>query len=523
MRWLLILILLAVAIAARADGFAYGKGLHSLRETDQTAVIGLDDERADVAMYIAIDGIPAEETISFVLPFWYAPEGFKLEEMDDREFTGRHVDPVRRKVERMNRIADEGVEQMLTATALFGLGTVIPMMVMPRSMGTKGRFENAATPAALTPYAVRETEHAHVELYRKVEARDLPQLVAQAGLPAKYAEPLQKYHTEHFAIMRLAGPTTQEEESGSNWGSGVCYTFHHRLPPAKREEYVYPLGTGAAWSHPILLTQVFVHCPDRFDLRVAAPDLGTRIDVDRITRRFLSDIGGYQDPYHSAEERRQLLERYDLTEEEMIAPRTASLLSVQAVRPSAWHIAYVNSNPADDIAVKLEPRAASWRLRVAEFLGGGATPLSLALVSSLFSWAVAAWVVIRPRWLRAGRPGYLLWHAAVSLVLASLWVSALLVLAALLAHTSYVLYDFFSRDQPEAPPILAAVSALLLVGAVLGVGLVTWRHAKRPRTYYDWRTGVTLRSWLLATAVYLVLMGGLTGLLLWCRSALTGV
>jgi len=81
--------------------------------------------------------------------------------------------------------------------------------------------------------------------------------------------------------MRLTGPKREKEKASITSifeGAGVCYRFRHALPPEKRGEYVYPLGTGAAWPKPVLLTEVYVTCPDNFALQVAAPESGTNID-----------------------------------------------------------------------------------------------------------------------------------------------------------------------------------------------------------------------------------------------------
>jgi hypothetical protein len=78
MRCLLVALSLYLALAVFADGMA----LPALRETDQVAIIDMQPGCVPLDMYIAIDGIPAGKTVTYVLPFWRKPGGFSLEEMD---------------------------------------------------------------------------------------------------------------------------------------------------------------------------------------------------------------------------------------------------------------------------------------------------------------------------------------------------------------------------------------------------------------------------------------------------------
>jgi len=87
MRFVIVTLLLSLALAAFADGCVLSpQYLERLRETDQVAVIDLTHNGPTVDMFIAIDGIPAGKTITYVLPFWQKPEGLTLEEMDGKRF-----------------------------------------------------------------------------------------------------------------------------------------------------------------------------------------------------------------------------------------------------------------------------------------------------------------------------------------------------------------------------------------------------------------------------------------------------
>ena len=504
MRWLLLTTLLLAALAARADGFSYGKGFHMLHETDQLAVIDLDEEQADVSMYIAIDGIPAGETITYVLPFWYRPDGFSMEEMAPADYREKYVEPAHEKVVRMNRIADDRASTgVLTSAATCGLGFVGPFLTSTlgssRSKGSAG--------AILNPYAVQQTAHARAELY-KVQAKDLQQLVAQAGLPAEYVKPLKKYTTSFFAVMRLTGPGPKDRLPGSTAvirPEGVCYRFRHAIPPEKRGVYVYPLGTGAAWTQPILLTEVYVTCPDRFSLQVSAPESGERKKSWAFHRKI-------QTIYRYQQLKPAQRENYfgGTTEEDLMASMMTHLLSEEASASSAWHVAYFNSNPSEDIHVRLTPRKSPWRLAVADAIFA-LTPYS-SLTFAILGWLIAGIVVIRPRWQRAGKPGSLLIHTVAAMLVANLWVSIGLVVLGFMLAGVFALNP--SGSNPIMSVILIAPAGLVLLWA----GITLSRRSMKDKTE-EWRYNLAMYSWLIATAVFLALNGGLYYFVRWCEAA----
>jgi len=511
MRCILALTLLCAVLAARADGFSYGKSFRMLNETDQLAVIHLDETTADVSMYIAIDGIPAGETITYVLPFWYRPDGFAIEEMNSADYRTKYVKPAHEKVVRMNRLADKrGSGGVLSSVPIFGLGFLGPLM----SLTIKARGRESTGGDMLNPYAVHTTAHARAELYT-VPAKDLPQLVAQAGLPAKYAEPLKKYNTSFFAVMRLTGSLRDGKPSqvqSSLQGAGVCYHFRHAIPPEKRGEYVYPLGTGAAWPKPILLTEVYVTCPDRFSLRVTSPESGTFMD----SRYFNVYLQSYYSSQEAApRERSESSNGKSITEE----PLMTGLLSKKVTTPSAWHVAYLNSNPREDIRIRLAPRPMSWRLAVADsfarsrnrMVDPGSLFCYTGPVLALLGWLVAGLVIIRPRRQRADKPGSLLLHTLVVMLVANIWLNLGLAMIVSLGTLTSLL-------SSGANPLIPGFVALLGGPVILGTAMTGVGRSMRGKSW-EWLYRLTMPCWLLATAIYLALNGILYLFVLWCEAA----
>ncbi len=590
-RWLIGWLLWLCCGVAPADGLYFSKRPVILQQTDQLAVIDLTETRADVAMYIAIDGIPAGEEITYILPFWYPPKDFRLDEMTAEDFRMGYAVPAFAKVQRMNTVASGRVSDALATAALtLGIGN------LPRWDGFGGtrKASTTAAPAAagrLQPYVVQETPHARAELYR-IGKTDLQQLIAQSGLPAKYLEPLKQYTTPHFAVMRLIGPAKRKSGAtaaipgataatpgataatpGATAATpGICYRFSH--PLAKPGEYLYPLGTGASWPKPITVTEVYLTCADDRYLAVKAPKL----------------------PAY----RWSAARHYDFIEE----PFMSSALET-AARPSAWHVAYFHSNPSEDIRATLHPRPAAWRLAVVEYLQRQQGIASVfAWLALLIGWLIAGKVLLRPEQPSQTEPSpeapyahgvlfVVYWGAVVALCLvgylklleAMPWfldafahlgdgamlfgalVSALAVsMLFLVCRAIFSGLRAVSRKLAHLPlgsigarlertPILLTLRAMLvahfwllliLLGLSIGAGIlripvsrlggdpatISWSvwlllgactvagiAVKRTAVRQFLRTNRTLHCWLLATAIYAVLTGGLYIFVRWCEAA----
>ncbi|MHB9109475.1 MAG: hypothetical protein ACYDCO_20660 [Armatimonadota bacterium] len=526
MRWLFLTVLFLAALAARADDMVLDERFYLLRETDQVAVIDVNDRRADVSMYIAIDGIPAGQTVTYVLPFWYAPQDFAMEEMESARFREQCVNPAFERVLRMNRLASrDGSDEAFTAAITFGVGFLGPFADQIISAFTYNRPGAASVDAssALVPFATHATPHASAELYR-IEEKDLQQLVVQAGLPAKYAKPLKKYHTCYFAVMRLTGlnvKRTPAVDSERDSIRGVRYHFRHALPAGK-PEYLYPLGTGAAWPKPILLTEVYITCPDKFMLRVEAPTEGKRTNMGLISRN-VSDIESFSSL--TPEKKAALLNYYPrnyksngeitrgITEKEYLAgfrPLTSTHLKSEEINTSAWHVAYFSSNPSEDIIVRLVPRRLPWRVTIAALYTWKPAPYLVSFLTLLIAWIVAARSIIKPKTDRAfrslfaqGLRAFLIANAIFSVfVVAALLLGAFAGWVLPITYDSYIAAIFFTA---------AAVFLLILLAKAI--------IPRAGRIFRFLHGSTVLRCWLLATGIYLVLNVGLIALVYWCESS----
>ncbi|MHB9134576.1 MAG: hypothetical protein ACYDBB_26180 [Armatimonadota bacterium] len=550
MRWWMLVLALVVPGAGLADGMAWGKGFTpALRETHQLAVIGLTESTADVSMFIAIEGIPAGQELTYVLPFWSAPVGFAMAEDEASNFRGRYVEPAHQEVERMQRLAAHRASRnVLQSAAPVGMGVaglLISAVAGPRLMSAreKGRMPGTlSAPGGLLPYAVHTTPHARAELYR-IGTQDLQQLLRQSGLPGKYLQPLAKYKTPYLAVMRLKGlapagdqheahPATAKIRDRSlsyTWGPdgrptsgkrgfhappkpiktrqtgmssrGVRYHFTHQLAGM---QYTYPLGTGAAWPQPIPTTEVYLTCPPRLAMQVSAPVEGEKMDWLRFSREA-SQLNYYRtvlpDKLRDTPETKQEMAA-------LLTARTASMIEKQPQRPFAWHIAYLESNPAEDIRVQLTPRAAPWRFALADAFTVSWVATTACILLYLLAWGFTFRLVIRRRWLRAGSPDTLLGHGLETFYKAQVIVPVVIWSVGIVVYRISNLSEYYY----DPPSVWAAIPLLLFgVGCTLAAIIV---YARRPG---DWRKWLTVTSCLVSTLLYAALAGGLYGLVWWCE------
>ncbi|MEI7833725.1 MAG: hypothetical protein WCJ56_11085, partial [bacterium] len=460
-------------------------------------------------------GIPAGEELTYILPFWYKPDGFTMTEESAGTFRENTVKPAHDKVIRMNRLLGYNTHagsSILRDTAMCSIGGISTLLAARKfSVRVKARDSHLGA-AEITPYVTIETAHARAEMY-EIGSSDLQQLIKQSGLPEQYLQPLEKYRTPYFAVMRLKGLEIDASKPKTISGQGVRYHFTHQITDGK---YIYPLGTGAAWPQPIPTTEVYITAPDRLIMDVKAPVMGNMLRDDSF--RYLQRINSYPQAELDLELRHLELMNYsnhEIIEVDAYTPQTTSLLIPKLVNTSAWHIAYSQSNPSEDISVTTTKRFAPWRLTFADAFRDKYFPIAICVIVYLLAWFLTARLLIRRQWQKAGSPGKLFIHSLLAFINVQL-ISALVIAYIFAAfnlgwpiNSIELLNPQFIYDLGEFPIVL-----LLILGYGIMFTLTYIYIRKLPK---DWRRWLPLTSWLSSLAIFAALTGVLYGFLYWCE------
>ena len=500
-------IVLLLPVLAHADGCAFGDGFsQQLSETHQLAVIKLTETTADVSMFIAIEGIPSGQELTYLLPFWYKPDGFSLQEDTASNFRDACVAPAHEEAMRMQRIVfrngSEAVKRMVPIVA-----TGLPALLYDSTIhaGEKGR--GVAASALLTPYATDETPHASAELFN-IGGHDLQQLLKQSGLPEKYLKPLKKYRTPYFAVMRLKGLANSGTPTGGISGRGIRYHFTHQITGGR---YVYPLGTGAAWPRPIPFTEVYLTCPERLAMQVNAPIEGKKLEW-----RAYNELAIAYPTYiaESAEARQTDFMLQRVGEKNLLSPQTSWLNGLHTQDASAWHIAYFQSNSDEDIRVQITKRRAPWRFAVADFFATSTVPLTTCVILYLLAWVITFRLVIRKSWQRAGSPGHLFGHGLLIFLKAQLFMPVIPIIVSLL-----ILWCRIGMNALFIPAYISKADWVLLpFTAIIAGSLITAMVYYHRYATVDWRKWLTLSSWVCSALLFAAMSAALYGFLYWCET-----
>jgi hypothetical protein len=162
--------------------------------------------------------------------------------------------------------------------------------------------------------------------------------------------------------------------------------------------YAYPLGTGAAWAHPIEMTRVYILVPTELDFTVQYPKLG-------------ADRSGFVRKQSSYEPRIA-----DLGEAAAYAVDKATDISIYPYRGrfNIWRVTYANSNSAEDILITVNPSSGTspgTNLRRA----GTQTAFFIGLVVAALFW-ILAWSFLMPRLLGRDRKIKCLWRLSLTYI-----------------------------------------------------------------------------------------------------------
>jgi hypothetical protein len=131
------------------------------------------------------------------------------------------------------------------------------------------------------PISTFQTDSSEVSIFGLDESTDLEALISTTGLDPSVTETLSRLRGQQIAVVNLrtqpqqtvTGPATENALTGE---PGLHLSWQTTLVPSESgATYAYPLGTGAAWAHPIEMTRVYVLVPEDLGFTVIYPKLGT--------------------------------------------------------------------------------------------------------------------------------------------------------------------------------------------------------------------------------------------------------
>lgn len=444
---LMAFILAAWPLPAKADGGPMVDPLlfAELKEGQQVAVITLQDTNtASVDLFISIlDQTGESHEIVFFVPLGAEADGFAVVEQDSFAFNDQFTNGLDVALFEGYR-EDQLFMQYLFAGALLTNGIWLTPLWLPLL------FTGCAEPAA--PISTFTTDSSEVSIFGLDESTDIESLISTTGLDMSVKETLSRLRGQQIAVVNLhTRPHVTATETGSEsiagGEPGLHLSWQTTLVKAESgTTYAYPLGTGAAWAHPIDMTRVYVVAPEELAFTVQYPELG----VDR--SGFARKQGSYEPRIADSGQ-----------EQAYAVDKTTTGQSVYPFhkRLTIWRITYMNSNAAEDIMITVKEASGISFGASLRRAGPDLAMIVGLLVAALF-WIVT-WYSLMPRLL--GREGKIrrLWRLPLTYIGLNLF----------LFLPGVVLYVIFSFSEDA----LFLVPLVLLFGAasVLTFALVHLR------------------------------------------------
>jgi hypothetical protein len=399
-------ILLAVVLSttwplpAKADGgpMVDPNLFAKLKEGQQIAVIQFHDtDTASVDLFISIlDQTGESHEIVFFVPLGVKAASFDVREQDSLAFNEQLTNKLDMTLFQSWR-HDREFMQYLFAGALLTNGIWLTPLWLPLL------FTGCAE--APPPVSTFKTDSSEVSIFGLDESTDLEALISTTGLDPSVTETLSRLRGQQIAVVNLrtqpqqTATGTASESDESTGEPGLHLSWETTLAKAESgATYAYPLGTGAAWAHPIEMTRVYVLVPEELDFTLQYPKLG-------------ANRSGFVKKEWSYEPRIA-----DSGEEPAYAVATATDVSIYPFRGrlDIWRGTYANSNAAEDILITVNPSSGT-SLGTSLRQAGTQTAFFIGLIVAALFW-IAAWYFIMPRLLGRDRKAKGLWRLSLTYI-----------------------------------------------------------------------------------------------------------
>jgi len=397
----LIFTVTAWPLPAKADGgpMVAHNLFAKLKEGQQVAVIQFHDtDTASVDLFISIlDQTGESHEIVFFVPLGVKADEFAVREQDSYAFNDQLTNKLDMTLFQSYR-QDQQFMQSLFAGALLTNGVWLTPLWLPLL------FTGCAE--APPPISTFKTDSSEVNIFGLDESTDLEALISTTGLDPSVTETLSRLRGQQIAVVNLrtqpqqtaTGPASTSAELAGE--PGLHLSWITTLAASESgATYAYPLGTGAAWAHPIEMTRVYVLVPEGLDLTMQYPKLG----VNR---------SGFVKKEWSYEPRIA-----DSGEEPAYAVAKATDVSISSPfrgRFDIWRLTYANSNAAEDIIITVN-QGSGTSLGTNLRRAGPYSALIIGLIVAALFW-VMAWYFLMPRLLGRDRKSGGLWRLSLTYI-----------------------------------------------------------------------------------------------------------
>ena len=396
---LLAVIFTAWPLPARADGgpMVDPNLFAKLKEGQQVAVIRFQDTNtASVDLFISIlDQTGESHEIVFFVPLGVKADGFAVREQDSLAFNEQYTRRLDMPLFQAYR-RDQEFMQYLFAGALLTNGVWLTPLWLPLL------FTGCAE--APPPISTFKTDSSKVSIFGLDESTDLEALISTTGLDPSVTETLSRLRGQQIAVVNLrtqpqqtaTGSTTEGAPTGE---PGLHLSWQATLATAESgATYAYPLGTGAAWAHPIEMTRVYLLVPEELDFTVQYPKLG-------------ANHSGFVKKQSSYEPRIA-----DSGEEPAYAVDTATDISIYPFRGrfNIWRLTYANSNAAEDILITVS-QSSGTSFGTSLRRAGSQVAFFIGLIVAALFW-IMAWVFLMPRLMGRDKKVKGLWRFSLTYI-----------------------------------------------------------------------------------------------------------
>jgi len=368
-----------------------------LKEGQQVAVITFQDANtASVDLFISIlDQTGESHEIVFFVPLGVKADGFAVREQDSLAFNDHLTNRLDMTLFQSYR-QDQQFMQYLFAGALLTNGVWLTPLWLPLL------FTGCAE--APPPISTFSTDSSEVSIFGLDESTDLEALISTTGLDPSVTETLSRLRGQQIAIVNLrtqpqqtaTGPATESAPTGE---PGLHLSWTTTLATSEfGATYAYPLGTGAAWAHPIEMTRVYVIVPEGLDFAVQYPKLG-------------ANRSGFTRKQSSYEPRIA-----DSGEEPAYAVDTATDVSIHPFRGklNIWRVTYANSNAAEDIVITVS-QSSGTSFGTSLRRAGTQTAFFIGLIIAALFW-IMSWYFLMTRLLGRGSKTKGLWRLSLTYI-----------------------------------------------------------------------------------------------------------